>query len=116
MVFNLLGRNQDDHTKNIAYLMDKLGRWRLSPAFDVIYAWNPDGAWTSSHQMSVNGRVDRFTRRDLMQMAERFRIKHAAQIIEQVATAIAGWAGCARAAGVDARTVKRIGQAHRHLA
>ncbi|MEQ8953362.1 MAG: type II toxin-antitoxin system HipA family toxin, partial [Gammaproteobacteria bacterium] len=67
-VFNLVARNQDDHVKNIAFLMDKAGRWSLAPAFDVIYAWQPDGAWTGQHQMSVNGKRDRFTLEDLLQL------------------------------------------------
>lgn len=55
MVFNVVVRNQDDHTKNISFLMDRDGKWRLSPAYDMGYAYNPDGQWTSAHQMSING-------------------------------------------------------------
>ena len=56
--FNIVARNQDDHVKNIVFLMDRQGRWSLAPAFDVMYGYNPDGAWTSRHQMSLNGRRD----------------------------------------------------------
>ena len=49
MVFNVVVRNQDDHTKNISFLMDRGGKWRLSPAYDMGYAYNPDGQWTSAH-------------------------------------------------------------------
>lgn len=56
MVFNVVVRNQDDHTKNISFLMDRDGKWRLSPAYDMGYAYNPDGQWTSAHQMSINGK------------------------------------------------------------
>uniref|UniRef100_UPI0035694DE0 type II toxin-antitoxin system HipA family toxin n=1 Tax=Hyphomonas sp. TaxID=87 RepID=UPI0035694DE0 len=62
--FNLVARNQDDHVKNIAFLMDKQGRWSLSPAFDVMYSYNPAGVWTSRHQMSLNGKLDGFDRED----------------------------------------------------
>ena len=55
-LFNILARNQDDHTKNIAFLMDKQGRWSLSPAYDLTYSYNPSGEWTARHQMSVNGK------------------------------------------------------------
>ena len=65
MVFNVVARNQDDHTKNISFLMNKSGEWRLSPAYDVIYSYNPSGRWTSMHQMSINGKRDNFTRDDL---------------------------------------------------
>ena len=58
LVFNVVARNQDDHTKNIAFLMDADGQWSLSPAFDLTYAYNPDGAWTSRHQMTLNGKRD----------------------------------------------------------
>lgn len=56
MVFNITIRNQDDHVKNIEFLMDKSGNWRLSPAFDMTYSYNPVGDWTSTHQMSMNGK------------------------------------------------------------
>jgi serine/threonine-protein kinase HipA len=61
MVFNIVARNHDDHVKNIAFLMDKSGRWSLSPAFDMTYSFNPAGAWTASHQMTMNGKQDDFT-------------------------------------------------------
>jgi serine/threonine-protein kinase HipA len=57
-VFNIMVRNQDDHVKNIAFLMNRKGEWRLSPAFDVNYAYNPAGPWTGQHQMSLNGKRD----------------------------------------------------------
>jgi serine/threonine-protein kinase HipA len=58
MVFNIVGRNQDDHAKNIAFLMNKEGQWSLVPAFDVTYSYNPSGAWTATHQMTLNGKRD----------------------------------------------------------
>ena len=66
MVFNLIARNQDDHVKNIAFLMDRDGQWSLSPAFDITWSFNPAGDWTATHQMSVNGKRDQFTRADLL--------------------------------------------------
>ena len=67
--FNLTIRNQDDHTKNIAYLMDRSGSWTLSPALDVVYAYNPSGSWTSQHQMSINGKTTDFSEDDLIALA-----------------------------------------------
>jgi len=64
MAFNIIARNQDDHVKNIAFLMDKSGNWSLSPAFDMTYSYNPAGRWTSTHQMSLNGKRDDFTADD----------------------------------------------------
>nr|WP_278044255.1 type II toxin-antitoxin system HipA family toxin [Corticibacter populi] len=65
-VLNILIRNQDDHVKNIAFLMNRHGQWRLSPAFDVSYAYNPGGSWTHQHQMSLNGKRDHFELDDLI--------------------------------------------------
>ena len=63
MVFNVVARNQDDHVKNIAFLMDRQGAWSLAPAYDVIWAWKPGNPWLDSHQMSINGKRDRVHRR-----------------------------------------------------
>jgi len=66
-VFNVIARNQDDHTKNIAFLMNKQGEWSLSPAYDMAYSYNPSGAWTNKHQMQINGKRDNFTVDDFIE-------------------------------------------------
>ena len=38
MVFNVITRNVDDHSKNFAFCMDRKGAWRLSPAYDLTYS------------------------------------------------------------------------------
>ena len=116
-VFNVLARNQDDHVKNIAFLMDKKGTWRLSPAFDVAYSYNPDGAWTGQHQMSINGKRDDFLREDLVALGAVGNIKpaRANTLIDEVAAGVNAWAGYARESGIDDDTIKRIGKAHRRL-
>ena len=91
MVFNVLARNQDDHTRNVAFLMDRRGRWRLSPAFDVVWAYNPSGDWTSRHQMSINGKRDDFSKKDLLAVAGQFGIRNAVAIMEQTAEVVAAW-------------------------
>ncbi len=91
MVFNVIARNQDDHTKNISFLMDKTGVWRLSPAYDVSWAYNPMGEWTSRHQMSVNNKWDNITRDDLKAVAESMHIKRADDIINNVCDAVSMW-------------------------
>src|SRR6185437_8322835 len=75
MLFNVVARNQDDHVKNIAFLMDKTGAWTLSPAFDVTYAYNPDGQWTARHQMTINGKTDNFEQEDFRACAETAGLK-----------------------------------------
>lgn len=75
LVFNVVIRNQDDHTKNISFLMDRQGKWTLSPAYDMGFAYNPKGGWTAQHQMSINGKFDDITRQDLLEFAKRNNIK-----------------------------------------
>lgn len=108
MVFNVIVRNQDDHTKNISFLMDRNGNWRLSPAYDMGYAFNPDGAWTSTHQMSVNGKFDRINRNDLLSCAAAENIKDAETIIEEVCSAAVRWPDIAMECGIPKNIVDRI--------
>jgi len=112
-VFNIIARNQDDHTKNIAFLMDQEGEWRLSPAFDVTYAYNPTGDWTNRHQMTLAGKRDGFTREDLLTVGREMSIKKAADIIGEVGAAVACWAEFAAEAGVPEERASAIGGAHR---
>ena len=114
-VFNLVARNQDDHVKNISFLMNRAGEWRLSPAYDVTYAYNPRGPWTGQHQMSLAGKRRGFEREDLLRFAETSGLKkaRAARIIEKVLDAVAAWPSFAAEAGVEHRDIRRIGRTHR---
>jgi serine/threonine-protein kinase HipA len=102
MVFNLIARNHDDHVKNIAFLMDKAGRWSLAPAFDVIYSFNPDGDWTARHQMTMNGKRDGFTLSDFRACAKSALMKRgrAEAIVEEVRASVAKWPDYAEQANV----------------
>lgn len=114
--FNIVARNQDDHVKNIAFLMDQSGTWSLSPAYDLTYAWNPAGIWTARHQMSVNGKRSGFERDDLLQLAASAGIKRAAalRLLGRVKEAVSSWPECAGLAGIeDSPSIGRIGAAHR---
>ena len=91
MVFNVVVRNQDDHTKNISFLMDENGKWRLSPAYDMGYAYNPQGGWTATHQMSVNGKFDNITRQDLLTFADQNNIKDAPLVIDEICERASHW-------------------------
>ncbi len=93
MVFNVIARNQDDHVKNITFLMDREGNWSLSPAFDMTYSYNPSGARTAQHQMTINGRRDGFTMTDLRACARSALMKRgrADTIVEEVRAAVARW-------------------------
>lgn len=107
---NIVIRNQDDHTKNIAFLMDSTGQWSLSPAFDVVYAYNPDGAWTSQHQMSLNGKTDGFEFGDLLQFGKLADLKTAETkaIVGDIHAALRSWEKFCENAGVDAVQAKKI--------
>jgi len=102
MVFNIIARNQDDHVKNIAFLMDKAGRWSLAPAFDVIYSYNPAGDWTARHQMTMSGKRDGFTLADFRTCAKNALMKRgrAEAIVEEVCAAVAKWPDFAEQARV----------------
>lgn len=115
MVFNIVARNQDDHVKNIAFLMDRAGNWTLSPAFDVTYSYNPEGVWTGRHQMSLNGKRDNFTLEDFIACARNVAMKRgrAQAIIEEVEAAVLRWSEFASEAGVPLAVAEKIRGVHR---
>lgn len=115
MAFNIIARNQDDHVKNISFLMDQSGTWNLSPAFDMTYSYNPGGAWTSEHQMSLNGKRRSFGLEDFKSCARNASIKkgRAEEILQQVNNAVLKWKDFAGEAGVPAGISESIGFAHR---
>ncbi len=102
MVFNIIARNQDDHVKNIAFLMDKSGTWSLSPAFDLTFNFNPVGRWTANHQMMLNGKRDNFTQADFKACAKMAAMKRgrAEAIIREVQQVVSNWQVYAEDAGV----------------
>lgn len=110
MVFNVLARNQDDHVKNISFLMDRKGIWRLAPAYDVTYAYNPDGMWTGTHQMCINGKRERITRQDLMDAAKHMGIKQAEaeQAIAAVRESLTRWYDFADKANITGPAAHQI--------
>jgi serine/threonine-protein kinase HipA len=110
MVFNVMARNQDDHLKNISFLMDRKGTWSLSPAYDVTYAHNPDGKWTSAHQMRINGKSRDISLEDLKQSAAAMAIKprNAEKIIAEVSEALTRWDDFAKKAFLGKKTADFI--------
>ncbi|MEW6583173.1 MAG: type II toxin-antitoxin system HipA family toxin [Actinomycetota bacterium] len=115
MVFNIVARNQDDHVKNIAFLMDRRGTWRLSPAFDVTYAFNPSGAWTRRHQMSLTGKNDGFTRGDLRDAGRTASLKQgrADAILNEVTGVVRRWPEYAERVGVRDALTREVTAGHR---
>lgn len=110
MVFNVIARNLDDHTKNIAFIMDKKGAWRLSPAFDVTYSYDPASVWVKQHNLSINGKTIDITKDDLLKVGKEMNIKHAKTIIEQVQSAVRKWPQYAKDAKVKNKQIKAINQ------
>ncbi len=113
MVFNVMGRNCDDHTKNFSFLMRQGGAaWELAPAYDVTFAHNPRGEWTNQHLMSVNGKFKNVDLDDLLVEADRFHVGTARDVIEQVRAAIVSWPRFADAAGLPEEEMKMLQQQH----
>lgn len=115
MTFNIVARNQDDHVKNIAFLMNKRGEWSLAPAFDVTYSYNPSGQWTAAHQMTVNGKRDGFTREDFATCAKSALMKRgrATAILDEVVAAVNRWPEFAAQAQLSDEWRANIQQTHR---
>ena len=113
MVFNLVARNQDDHPKNISFAMNKTGEWRLAPAYDVMWAYNPSGDWTARHQMTVNDKTDDFDFDDVRKLALSAGVDDAESVLTEVLHAVGGWHHHAAAAGVSAEQREFIATTHR---
>ena len=115
MVFNVVARNQDDHVKNVAFLMDRQGAWSLAPAYDVIWAWRPGNRWLEHQQMSINGKRDGFTVADLRAVARVAGLKRGRTeaILAEVSDVVAGWPAIAAEVGIDRRMAEQIAGSHR---
>jgi serine/threonine-protein kinase HipA len=115
MVFNIVARNQDDHVKNIAFAMDRQGRWSLAPAFDMTFSFHASGGWTSQHQMSLAGKRDGFALEDLRAVARAASMKRgrAETILREVEAAVRRWREFAAAADVTPERVDAIARTHR---
>ncbi|MEC3965135.1 type II toxin-antitoxin system HipA family toxin [Flagellimonas halotolerans] len=113
MVFNVMARNQDDHTKNISFIMDKSGKWRLTPAYDVTYAYNPAGQWTNGHQMTIAGKRDNFTRKDLQSIADEINYTNANDDIEAIQVTLNQWEHYSDRAGIPKKQSQKLKKAFR---
>lgn len=111
MVFNIVARNHDDHTKNFGFILNEQYRWELAPAFDMAYSYKPGSKWLNSHQMSLNGKRDDFTRKDLLAPAGKFK-KEASQIIDEIIEIVSQWSKYAKEAGVSPDFAREIQSTH----
>ncbi|MCC8045090.1 MAG: type II toxin-antitoxin system HipA family toxin [Clostridiales bacterium] len=110
MVFNILAQNHDDHVKNISFLMDKKGVWRLSPAYDVTYASDAANRWLARHQMSMNGKLEKFTREDFLMCGKQMNLSKAKinRILDEVTQALDKWESCAENAFLSEKQMEYI--------
>jgi serine/threonine-protein kinase HipA len=112
MLLNIVGRNQDDHVKNISFLLDGVhGAWRLAPAYDLTFA--AGAGYTARHQMTLRGQTDEFTRAQLVEVGEQFSIRNPAAVIDEMVAAFAGWPTLARQHGVPGEQIAEVGKRHR---
>ncbi|MCF6306544.1 MAG: type II toxin-antitoxin system HipA family toxin [Flavobacteriaceae bacterium] len=109
LVFNIVAKNQDDHTKNTSFILPENGVWKLSPAYDVTYSYNPEkGRNTNKHQMSVNGKRENIRRDDLVKIADDINIKKANNIIDEVIESISKWPKLAKEYGLKNEKIQKI--------
>lgn len=110
MIYNVLAVNQDDHVKNISFLMDRRGTWSLSPAYDVTFAYNPQNRWLKTHQMSINGKTNDITKEDMIQCGKSMDIKASKcrKIIEEVYISVQEFEDIARSVNIKDKTISLI--------
>jgi len=111
MVFNVIARNQDDHTKNFSFLMDESGEWSLAPAYDVAYSYRPDSFWVAQHNLSLNGKRSEFTTADLLAVARQignFPERAAQDVIEECTEAVSQWPQLARNNDVPPALIEEV--------
>lgn len=110
MLFNEIAKNYDDHTKNIAFLMDKKGVWRLSPAYDITFSYSKRSMWVNSHQMLTNGKADKITKDDLISVAKKagIKISEAEKCIREIKNSVSKWDEFAKEAGLSLKTSEKI--------
>lgn len=108
MVFNVVARNCDDHTKNFAFTMDKSGRWDLSPAYDICHAYRPSSIWVSRQSLSINGKREHINRNDIRILAEQMNIKKPNELIEEVTQSVNNWNKFAKQVEVDKKLTVAI--------
>lgn len=107
-LFNVIARNHDDHVKNFSFLMNKEGKWQISPAYDITYQYKDGGTWTNVHQSSINGKFDKFSKDDLLSLGKTFGVKKAHQILEEVIAAVELWSKIATEIDIPKDDIERI--------
>ena len=115
MVFNVVAKNCDDHTKNLSFIMDQQGKWSLSPAYDMSYAYDPTGRWNQDHFLSINGKYDHFEYTDIEKVAKEQRIKNFHEITAQICDVVGNWESYAKQVEVPKSLRNSIAKVHKQL-
>ncbi len=69
-LFSFLIGNCDDNAKNFSFLMDSRGKWRVSPAYDIVTSAGPAG----EHMTALLGKGKNPSRSDFLRLGEVFDI------------------------------------------
>jgi serine/threonine-protein kinase HipA len=115
MVFNVVARNCDDHTKNFSFRLKREGKWELSPAYDICYAYNPENRWVNQHALSVNGKRKNITKEDLMAVEKSIKSKKAISIINEINETVSQWKKFADDVNVFPKLCDQIAQSLNHV-
>ncbi len=110
MVFNVIARNCDDHTKNFSFVMDQTGKWKLSPAYDICHAYRPGSDWVSQHNLSINGKRKDFVLADFIAIAEQNSIRNPKKILAECIEIVGNWEKYANQCNVEAQLQEAIQQ------
>jgi serine/threonine-protein kinase HipA len=110
MVFNVMSKNLDDHTKNISFLMNDIGKWSLSPAYDLTHSYDPNNKWLKQHQMSINGKRNNIEYNDLIEVAEKQMIGNTNFIIQEVQEGVSNWIKIAKNLDIPLEKTNKIEQ------
>lgn len=108
MVFNVIARNHDDHTKNHSFIMTEAGEWRLAPAYDLCFSYSAAGKWTNRHQMSVNNKRDHFTKEDLLTVGRNIGIRNYLYIVDEIIDVVSKWSSYAKENEVNPQYIEHI--------
>lgn len=115
LVFNILSNNTDDHTKNFSFIMDELGHWRLSPAYDLTYIIDTGGYLPNTgHCMYVRAKLHDISHDDALMFAKDNGIRRANSVIQAVASSLKQFRTIAQRHGVKDRWINSIETAINH--
>jgi serine/threonine-protein kinase HipA len=109
MVFNVVARNCDDHTKNFSFRLKKGGKWELAPAYDLCHAYKPNHTWVSRHALSINGKRENILRSDLLEVGKSIRFKKCNDAIDEICAVVSRWNDYADACQVNRELKQQIG-------